>query len=218
MMKYLLEDKKIFISFNTSYKYMKELGLRSITRRKYIYKKGNINKVFPNLLKRNFMADSPNQKWCTDFTYIALSNGRTVYNCSILDLYDRRIVASMNGIDITSELAIRTLKTALLKSGSPKNVILHSDQGSQFTSKEFTLFCKENNVIQSMSHAGCPYDNAPMERFFNTMKSEFIYHYYFKTFKQLNSYLLDYIFIWYNSLRPHTNNGGKTPYEIFKAA
>lgn len=194
---------------------MKELMIRSITRGKYVYRKETINKIFSNLLSRNFTADFPNQKWCTDFTYLKLSNGRTVYNCSILDLYDRRIVASVNGTNITVKLAIDTLKNALFKARNPQNIILHSDQESQFASKEFTSFCEKNCIIQSMSQADCPYDNAPMERFFNTMKSEFIYHYYFKTFKQLNSYLLGYVFIWYNSLRPHTYNHGKPPCDVY---
>ena len=78
-------------------------------------------------------------------------------------------VASLNSDCINTDLAINTLKTAFKKEKHPK-VILHSDQGVQFTSWEFINFCKDNNITQSMSKAGCPYDNAPMERFYNTFK------------------------------------------------
>lgn len=84
----------------------------------------------------------------------------------------RSAVASLNSDCINTDLAINTLKTALKKEKHTK-VILHSDQGVQFTSCEFVNFCKDNNITQSMSKAGCPYDNAPMERFYNTFKSNF---------------------------------------------
>ncbi|MCC2220277.1 transposase [Anthropogastromicrobium aceti] len=84
----------------------------------------------------------------------------------------RSAVASLNSDCINTDLAINTLKTAIKKEKHPK-VILHSDQGVQFTSCEFVNFCKDNNITQSMSKAGCPYDNAPMERFYNTFKSNF---------------------------------------------
>ena len=132
-------------------------------------------------------------------TYLPLTNGKTVYNCSIIDLYDRRVVASVNDMNITSKLAIKALQQAFTVNPKRKDgLILHSDQGSQFTSKEFTDFCKSVNITQSMSRAGCPYDNAPMERFYNTMKTELFYQYYFKSYEELNKNLMDYIFIWYN--------------------
>ena len=84
----------------------------------------------------------------------------------------RSAVASLNSDCINTDLVINTLKTAIKKEKHPK-VILHSDQGVQFTSCEFVNFCKDNNITQSMSKAGCPYDNAPMERFYNTFKSNF---------------------------------------------
>lgn len=218
MMTDLLAFININVSSNTVYKYMKEMGLKSVTRRKYIYKKGLPNKLFDNLIKQNFIADYPNQKWCTDFTYLPLTNGKTVYNCSIIDLYDRRVVASVNDMNITSKLAIKALQQAFTVNPKRKDgLILHSDQGSQFTSKEFTDFCKSVNITQSMSRAGCPYDNAPMERFYNTMKTELFYQYYFKSYEELNKNLMDYIFIWYNYQRPHTFNKGIPPALVGKS-
>jgi len=193
---------------------MKELGLQSICRRKKPnYKKGKSNKIFPDLIQQDFTADQPNQVWCTDFTYLPYGKGKMHYNCSIIDLYDRSIVASVNGPMITAALAIKTLEKALVYHKPKRGIILHSDQGSQFTSKEFNDYCKNKQVQQSMSRAGCPYDNAPMERFYNTYKNEFFYLYTFKSAEDLDQQTDDYIYSWYNHARPHTYNGGQTPIE-----
>ena len=96
------------------------------------------------------------QKWCTDFTYLFLENHEVRYNCTIIDLHDRSVVASITDRHITSDLAIRTLKKALESQPVLKGeLILHSDQGSQFTSKAFVEFCESVHVTQSMSKAGC---------------------------------------------------------------
>ena len=189
--------------------------MKSIVRRKKPgYVKGTPHKVFPNLIKQNFIAEKTNNLWCTDFTYLFLTNGSKRYNCSILDLYDRSIVASITGKSITSQLAIDTMKKAL--KSQPKimeDLIIHSDQGSQFTSKEFTAFCSEAKIIQSMSKAGCQYDNAPMERYYNTLKNELIYLHHFHTDNELNQAVSDFAYSWYNHIRPHTFNNGLTPFE-----
>ena len=104
---------------------------------------------------QNFKTDKRNQIWCTDFTYLFLSNGVIRYNCTIIDLYDRSVIASLNGDHITAELAIETVKIAIKRHKPGKGLILHSDQGRQFTSKEFSDFCKKKNIQQSMSRAGC---------------------------------------------------------------
>ena len=104
----------------------------------------------------------------------------------IVDLYDRSVIASRNSDYINTDLAIETLSEALKNEHNPKSLILHSDQGVQFTSWEFVMFCKDHDVTQSMSRAGCPYDNAPMERFYNTFKSCFYYRFSIKLY--LNMY------------------------------
>ncbi len=135
------------------------------------------------------------------------------YNCSILDLYDRSIVASVNGESINTKLAKETLGKAL-KSEKPKEgLILHSDQGCPYTSWEFVSYCREKKIIQSMSKAGCPYDNAHMERFYNTLKNELIYPNHFYTESALDEALSRYVFVWYNHIRPHSCNDGRTPFE-----
>lgn len=174
-MRVYLNREGFSYSCTTVHKYMNRmLGLRSTVRpKKPVFQHGEAHKVFENRLKQDFCATGINQKWCTDFTYLFLSNGEVRYNCAILDLHDRSVIASITDRGITSDLAIRTLKKAL--DSQPKlqgELILHSDQGSQFTSKAFIKFCESVHVTQSMSKAGYPYDNAPMERYFNTLKNE----------------------------------------------
>ena len=159
----------------TIHKYMNaEMKLFSIVRpKKPVCRHAKPHKVFDNRLHQDFTAEKPNQKWCTDFTYLFLKNHEVRYNCTILDLYDRSVIASITDRNITSDLAVRTLKKALESQPSIKEgVILHSDRGTQYTSKAFVEFCESVNVTQSMSKAGYPYDNAPMERYFNTLKNE----------------------------------------------
>ena len=141
----------------TIHKYMnQEMGLYAIVRPKkpeYIHRKPH--KVFENKLAQNFTAERANQKWCTDFTYLFLKNGEVRYNCSILDLYDRSIIASITDRHITSELAIRTLQKALDSQPMRKGeLLLHSDQGARYTSKAFVEYCESIHVTQSMSKAG----------------------------------------------------------------
>ena len=213
----LLKNKGISISKTTCHKYMNtELGLFSVTRRhKLGYRKGAAHKVFENLFKQNFTGPLSDKIWCTDFTYIPLSDSRMRYNCTILDLYDRSVIASVHGRNITAELGKKALEAAIsqhpwvLKNG----VILHSDQGSQYTSKEFTDYCSDHNITQSMSRAGCPYDNAPMERYFNTLKSELIYQHSYTCEDKLFADIDDYVLLWYNSVRPHSFNNGLTPWQ-----
>lgn len=133
-MRVFLESKGIRLSKTTVYKYMnQELRLLSTYRRKGPgYRKGHAHKIFTNLINQDFKSHKINQVWCTDFTYLSLSNGTLRYNCSIINLYDRSVVASETGKWITSELAIRTLEKALNTQKSvSEDLILHSDQGSQ---------------------------------------------------------------------------------------
>jgi transposase InsO family protein len=192
-----------------------EMGLRSIVRpQKPNYEHGKPHRVFANLLQQNFTADKINQKWCTDFTYLFLKNHDVRYNCSIIDLHERSVVASITDRNITSDLAIRTLQKAL--ASQPKitgDFILHSDQGTQYTSKAFIEFCESVNITQSMSKAGYPYDNAPMERYFNTLKNECTNLYEFDTEKDLYQAVEEFAYTTYNHVRPHSFNNYKTPFQ-----
>ena len=174
---YLLR-KGISISNLTVHKYMNtELQLFSVSRKKKPnYVRGEAHKVFENKLKQDFNSSEINQKWCTDFTYLFLTDGSKHYNCTIIDLHDRSVVASITDKNITADLAKRTLEKAI--NSQPgidvTKLMIHSDQGSQYTSNKFTEFCETLGITQSMSKAGYPYDNAPMERYFNTLKNDLI--------------------------------------------
>ena len=209
-----LERRGYCYSRTTVHKYTnKELGLRSIVRpRKPGTKPGKPHKVFENKLKQDFTADAVNQKWCTDFTYLFHADHEVRYNSTIIDLYDRSVVASITDRSITSELAIRTLQKALDSQPQIKGeLILHSDQGSQYTSRAFVEFCESAHVTQSMSKAGYPYDNAPMERYFNTLKNECTNLYEFRTEETLYQAVEEFAYITYNHVRPHSYNGYRTP-------
>ena len=214
MMRVYLLRAKISLSNITVLKYMQELGIRStVLPKRLSYKKGDCYKKFDNHLNREFHAKKPNEKWCTDFTYLYMEDGRKRYNCSIIDLFDKSVVASLNSNHIDARLAIDTLEAALIKNRYPKNLLLHSDQGSQYTSQAFTEYCSENHIKQSMSRAGCPYDNSPMESFYGTFKAEFVNKHRFSTDQELNEATMDYVYVYYNHIRPHSSNGYLTPFE-----
>lgn len=161
--------------------------------------------MFENQLKQDFTAERANSKWCIDFTFLFLKNGEVCCNCTIIDLHDRSAAASITDRHITSDLAIRTLKKALDSQHIPKGrLILHSDQGSQYTSKAFIEYCESVHVAQSMSKAGYPYDNAPMERYFNTLKNECTNLYEFRTEKELYQTAEEFAYAAYNHVRPHS--------------
>lgn len=211
-----LADEGIYLSPATVHKYMnKELGLKSLQRRK---KRDIVNypshKVFNNLVKQNFDVSEANKVWCTDFTYVYLTNGSRRYNCTIIDLYDRSVVASVNSHHINAELAIETLKQALSKNKISKHkIIVHSDQGSQFTSKAFVEFCKDHNVQQSMSRKATPTDNAPMERYFNTLKNEYINFHKFNSENALYNGINNFAYVTYNHKRKHAYLNYLTPFQ-----
>ncbi|MDD3907464.1 MAG: integrase core domain-containing protein, partial [Bacteroidales bacterium] len=109
---------------------------------------------------------------------------------------------------------IKTLHKALdAQRTRPHGLVLHSDQGSQFTSLNFILCCEEHGIQQSMSRAGCPYDNAPMERYYNSLKAELIDRFHFHTEEQLDYAVAEYAYLWYNQIRPHSYNNYLTPLE-----
>ena len=126
-------------------------------------------------LNQDFNSSEINQKWRIDFTYLFLADGSKQYNRITTILHDQIVVSN-----ITADLARRTLEKAIhSQSGIDLSKrIIYSDQDSQYTSKEFTEFCRGLGITQSMNKAGYPYDNAPMERQFNTLKKDLIYQHY----------------------------------------
>ena len=206
----------IYLSAGTVHKYMnKELGLCSIVQRKPPkYHSEAQHTHFENLLGRNFAAEGIHPIWLTDFTYLFLTGGDVRYHCTILDLYDRSVIASITDRRMTSDLAVRTLEKALNSQRKiSKELILHSDQGSPYTSKAFTAFCLQQGITQSMSKAGCPYDNAPMERYFNTLKNEEIHLHVYRDEEALYHAVEYFAYTTYIHVRPHSYNDYLTPVE-----
>ena len=143
-----------------------------------------------------------------------LENGEVRYNCSILDLYDRSIIVSITDRHITLGLAIRTLQKALDSQSMRKGeLLLHSDQGTRYTSKAFVEHCESVHVTQSMSKAGCPYDIAPIERYFNILKNECTNLYEFRTEEALYQTVEEFAYVTYNHVRPHSFNGYQMLYQ-----
>ena len=131
--------------------------------------------VKPNLIKRNFNVESPNKVWTTDITYLIFNNKR-LYLSTILDLYDRKVVAYKISKFNNIPLVIDTLNEAIAKRKDVHNLIIHSDQGFQYTSFEYKAICESNQIQISMSRKDTPIDDSPMESFHGILKKETLYN------------------------------------------
>ena len=164
---------------------MNKLGIRSQARKPKMYKKleeiGTYHR-YPNVLNRDFVATKPNQKWVTDVTYIRTLQD-WAYLSTIKDLYDGFIVAHVFEQTNSIALVTRTLKQAKQKEKVTDGLILHSDQGTQYTSQPYHVLTNEYNITPSMSRRGNCWDNAPMENFFGHLKEEYLRHFKKATFK-----------------------------------
>lgn len=153
---------------------MREIGIKAIQRRK----RRNYNQataiIRPNLLNQQFMSERLNRKWCTDTTCFIYNNSR-LYLSVILDLYNREIVAYEISKRNDNQLVLRTLEKAFLKIRKVKDIIIHSDQGSQYTTEYYNKLLLSKEMVQSMSRRGNCLDNAPVECFFSHLKSETIH-------------------------------------------
>lgn len=174
--------------------------------------KPNNDGHYENLLAQNFNQPAPNIVWVCDFTYI-WAGGRHYYLCAIMDLFSRKIVAWRVSPHIDTALAKETLREALRSRGTPAGVILHTDRGSQFTSSDFRKAADEMSIVQSFSAKGHPYDNAVMECFFKYLKKEEVNRRNYSSLNDLKKSLFVYIEGFYNSVRPHSHNGGLSPNE-----
>lgn len=163
-----------------------------------------------NILKQQFDQPAPNMVWVADFTYIRVA-GRFYYICAILDLYARKVIAYRISSKIDRFLAIDTLHLAVKTRGVSDGIIFHTDQGSQFTSRDFRKEIDKLNMIQSFSKKGHPYDNAVMECFFKYLKKEETNRRSYSSLNDLEISLFKYINGFYNSIRPHSHNNDLSP-------
>jgi len=183
------------------YRYMRLNGVQSIIRKK-IKKYSKVeHHTIPNLLQRNFNTSGPNQKWSIDVSYLK-AIGITLYLCAIKDMYDKSIVSYHISKFNDNQLVLQTLNQALQKNKHEqrKNLILHSDQGIQFTSNDYSKLLKENHITHSVSAKGSCVDNVPIESFFSALKSESIYLNKKITYQMMLELVSDYIH-YYNEER-----------------
>ena len=165
-----LNNNKIIINHKTVLRLMKILGLKSVIRvKKYRSYKGQLGKIAPNILERNFKAAAPNQKWATDITEFNVS-GNKLYLSPIIDLFNQEIVSYELTERPVFNQVVMMLKKAFKKIPNNTNLTLHSDQGWQYQMKQYQYLLKEKGVTQSMSRKGNCLDNAIIENFFGLLK------------------------------------------------
>jgi putative transposase len=191
---------------------MRAAGLKAKQTRRYrsTTKRNKADRAAPNRLNRDFSATAPNRKWVTDITYIATQEG-WLYLAAIMDLFSRRIVGWAMSPRMTSALTLRALDMAIRRCRPESGLIHHSDQGSQYTDSEYQAVLAAHKIIASMNGVGTWYDNAPMESFFGTLKSELVHHRAYRSRAEASSDLFYYIEAWYNRRRLHSALGYESP-------
>jgi len=217
----MLTNDGIPLSRYCARKIMKRLNLVSRQPSKPKYKKvNNEHLAVPNLLKRQFNVSRPNEVWCGDVTYIWIGN-RWAYLAVVMDLYARKPVGWALSLSPDSQLTAKALEMAYESRKRPKGVMFHSDQGMHYTSKKFRQTIWRFQMKQSMSRRGNCWDNAPMERFFRSLKTEWVPKVGYQNFNQADHSITNYIMGYYSQVRPHRHNKGISPNEaerIFKKA
>ena len=211
----LRDEDGVQVSSKTVSRLMKEMGLKSITVRKY---KATTNSkhtmpVFDNVLNRKFKVSSPNRAWVTDITYISTDEG-WLYLASVMDLFSRKIVGWSTGARMTRELVLDALDQAYKRQKPDSGLIHHSDRGSQYASDEYRDRLAAYEMTGSMSRKGNCYDNACIESFHSTLKKELVYQKKFRTRKIAKDELYTYIELYYNRIRPHSTLGYKSPHRF----
>jgi putative transposase len=211
----IMRSKGIFISQKRVGRLMAGMGIRSVTMRKYRHYRSIEDKVDrQNILKQDFASERPNERWATDITYIKTSNDGWTYLASVVDLCTKRIVGFKYAKKMTANVAIAAVVNALHNQGYPEGVILHSDQGCQYTSEAFAEIIRKYGLIHSFSKRGCPYDNAVMESFHATLKKEEVNRQRYRDFSAASLRIFDYIEGWYNRTRLHSSIGYRTPVQF----
>jgi len=190
---------------------MKQCQLRSRQQPKHAYKPAwQDHAAVPNKLNRRFNCKAPNQAWCGDVTFSRSGKG-WVYLAIVMDLYARKPIGWAISKTPNSKLTADALNMAFISRGNPSNVLFHSDQGCHYTSKEFRDYLLRYEIEQSMSRKGNCWDNAPMERFFRSLKSEWVPRNGYRSIADAKAGIINYIIGYYSQVRPHTHNGGLAP-------
>jgi putative transposase len=173
--------------------------------------------VAPNVLNRMFDVASANCKWVADFTYLWTAEG-WLYVAAVVDLFSRRVVGWSMSATMTAQLVTDALVMAIWRRGTPNTVLHHSDRGSQDTSEPFQRFLADHGITCSMSRAGNVWDNAVMESFFSSLKTERTATKMYRTRSQAKADVFDYIERFYNPTRRHSTLGYLSPMEFERQA
>lgn len=197
---------------------MKANGIRAKIRRRFKPATTDSKHDLPvaqNLLNQNFTVKELNKIWASDITYIPTEEG-WLYLAATMDLYNRQIVGWSMSERITKRLVIKALEQGIGRLRPTPGLIAHSDRGSQYASNEYQQCLKKSGMICSMSRKGNCYDNACMESFFHSLKTELVYFKRYKTREEARREIFEYIEVFYNRVRRHSALGYKSPLEFLK--
>jgi transposase InsO family protein len=171
------------------------------------------HKASPNVVSREFGPQRPSQAWASDLSYIATGEG-WLYLCVIPELYSRRVIGWAMSKNLGATMVIQALWMAIAARKPPRGVVFHSDQGVQYGSTRFRNVLRKKRFIQSMSRKGNVWDNACVESFFKSLKSELIGKRIFATRRAAKQAILEYIEVFYNRVRLHSTLGYQSPVEF----
>ncbi len=204
---------------NTVAKVMKTTGIRAKTKKKFVPTTTNSkhsNLVAGNVLDRQFTAELPNQKWAVDITYIPTDQG-WMYLAGVIDLCSRMIVGWSMADHMQTDLVSDALQMAIARRSPEKGLLHHSDRGVQYASDDYLHLLQSHNMLPSMSGKGECWDNAAMESFWSTLKTELVHHQHYTTHDQARASIFEYIEVFYNRKRLHSSLGYVSP-EMFEAS
>lgn len=171
------------------------------------------NRISENILGQEFSRKRINEVWTSDITYIRTEEG-WLYLAAVIDICSRKVVGWHLDKSLDSGLVEKALRNALMNRKVERGIIFHSDRGIQYSSESFRTILTENGFVQSMSRRGNCYDNAIMESFFHTLKTELVKRKRYKTREEARRSIFEYIEIFYNRQRLHSSLGYKTPVEF----
>ncbi|EML7358818.1 IS3 family transposase [Enterobacter hormaechei] len=208
-----LRDSGQQCGVNRVWRLMKRVGIKAqVGYRSPRARKGEASIVSPNRLQRQFNPDAPDERWVTDITYIRTHEG-WLYLAVVVDLFSRKIIGWSMQSRMTKDIVLNVLLMAVWRRNPQKQVLVHSDQGSQYTSHEWQSFLKSHGLEGSMSRRGNCHDNAVEESFFQLLKRERIKKKLYGTREEARSDIFDYIEMFYNSKRRHGSSDQMSPTE-----
>ena len=207
-----LVDEGLSIGRRRTARLMRENGLAARQKRRFKRTTDSTHAwpVAPNLLDQDFAAEAPDQKWSADISYILTAEG-WLYLAVLIDLFSRRVVGWAVSDRLKKDLALRALRMALVTRHPPSGLIHHSDRGSQYCSIDYQAVLRKHGLLISMSGKGNCYDNAVVETFFKTIKSELIWPVSWQTRSQAENAVARYIDGFYNPIRRHSTLGYQSP-------